>query len=130
MGAQKPAVTKHHFLDAVAHVFDDEAAEATHGLRDALLMGRNDLAEVFREPTCMTPTSPFGCRLEHLLIVGGGALKDQMRTSVHLWSFRSTTPNTPLKACSTGSASNSCGRLLELFVVESIPEVALSPRRP
>ena len=32
----------------VAHVFRDEAAEALHGLRDALLIGRNDLAEVFR----------------------------------------------------------------------------------
>ena len=34
--------------DAVAHVLRDEAAEALHGLGDALLIGRNDLAEVFR----------------------------------------------------------------------------------
>ena len=34
--------------DAVAHVLRYEAAEATHGLGDALLIGRNDLAEVFR----------------------------------------------------------------------------------
>ena len=32
----------------IAHVFRNEAAEALHGLRDALLIGRNDLAEVFR----------------------------------------------------------------------------------
>jgi hypothetical protein len=32
----------------VAHELRDETAEATHGLRDALLIGRNDLAEVFR----------------------------------------------------------------------------------
>ena len=29
---------------AVAHVFRDEATEATHGLGDAFLIGRNDLA--------------------------------------------------------------------------------------
>ena len=34
--------------DPVAHVLRDEAAEALHGLCDALLIGRNDLAEVFR----------------------------------------------------------------------------------
>ena len=34
--------------DPVAHVLRDETAEATHGLRDALLIGRNDLAQVFR----------------------------------------------------------------------------------
>ena len=34
--------------DPVAHVLRDEAAEALHGLGDALLIGRNDLAEVFR----------------------------------------------------------------------------------
>ena len=33
---------------AVAHVLRDEPAEALHGLGDALLIGRNDLAEVFR----------------------------------------------------------------------------------
>jgi hypothetical protein len=32
----------------VAHVLRYEAAEALHGLRDALLIGGNDLAEVFR----------------------------------------------------------------------------------
>ena len=32
----------------VAHELRDETAEATHGLRDALLIGRNDFAEVFR----------------------------------------------------------------------------------
>ena len=34
--------------DPVAHVLRYEATEALHGLRDALLIGRNDLAEVFR----------------------------------------------------------------------------------
>jgi hypothetical protein len=34
--------------DAIPHVLRNEAAEATHGLGDALLIGRNDLAEVFR----------------------------------------------------------------------------------
>ena len=34
--------------NAVTHVLGDKAAEATHGLGDALLIGRNDLAEVFR----------------------------------------------------------------------------------
>ena len=34
--------------DPVAHVLGDEAAEALHGLRDALLVGRDDLAQVFR----------------------------------------------------------------------------------
>ena len=32
----------------IAHVLRYEAAEALHGLRDALLIGRNDLAQVFR----------------------------------------------------------------------------------
>ena len=32
----------------IAHVLRYEAAEALHGLRDALLVGRDDLAEVFR----------------------------------------------------------------------------------
>ena len=32
--------------DAVAHVFRHEAAEAAHGLGDAFLIGRNDLAQV------------------------------------------------------------------------------------
>ena len=31
---------------AVAHVFGDEPAEAAHGLGDAFLIGRNDLAQV------------------------------------------------------------------------------------
>ena len=34
--------------DPVAHVLRYEPAEALHGLRNALLIGRNDLAEVFR----------------------------------------------------------------------------------
>ena len=34
--------------DTVAHVFRHEATEALHGLGDALLIGRNDLAQVFR----------------------------------------------------------------------------------
>ena len=34
--------------DPIAHVLRHETAEAPHGLRDALLVGRNDLAEVFR----------------------------------------------------------------------------------
>ena len=34
--------------NSIAHVLRYEAAEALHGLRDALLIGRNDLAEVFR----------------------------------------------------------------------------------
>ena len=33
---------------AVAHVFRHEAAEAAHGLGDAFLIGRNDLAQVLR----------------------------------------------------------------------------------
>jgi hypothetical protein len=32
----------------VAHVFRDKGAKALHGLGDALLVGSNDLAEVFR----------------------------------------------------------------------------------
>ena len=32
----------------IAHVLRYEAAEALHGLRDALLVGRDNLAEVFR----------------------------------------------------------------------------------
>ena len=39
-------------LDAIAHVFRDEASEALHGLCDALLIGRNELAEVFRVHAC------------------------------------------------------------------------------
>ena len=34
--------------DAVAHVVRDESTEAPHGLRDALLVGRNDLSQVNR----------------------------------------------------------------------------------
>ena len=34
--------------DAVAHILRHEAAEALHGLGDAFLIGRNDLAQVFR----------------------------------------------------------------------------------
>ena len=44
MGLRVAEVDEH----TIAHVLRDEAAEATHGLRDALLVGRNDLAEVFR----------------------------------------------------------------------------------
>ena len=33
--------------DAVAHIVRYETAEALHGFRNALLVGRNDLAEVF-----------------------------------------------------------------------------------
>jgi hypothetical protein len=33
--------------DAVAHVFGDKPAKAAHGVRGALLIGRNDLAKVF-----------------------------------------------------------------------------------
>src|SRR5262249_19684863 len=33
---------------AVAHVLRYEAAEAAHSLRDALLIGRNDLAQILR----------------------------------------------------------------------------------
>jgi hypothetical protein len=33
--------------DPVAHVLGYEAAKALHGLRNALLISRNDLAEVF-----------------------------------------------------------------------------------
>ena len=36
----------------VAHELRDETAEATHGLRDARLIGRNDLAEIFRVHPC------------------------------------------------------------------------------
>jgi hypothetical protein len=34
--------------NAVAHVLRYEAAKAAYGLRDAFLIGRNDLSEVFR----------------------------------------------------------------------------------
>jgi hypothetical protein len=34
--------------DPIAHVFRHEATEALHRLRDALLIGRNYLAQVFR----------------------------------------------------------------------------------
>jgi hypothetical protein len=44
VGLRIPEVNK----DPVAHVFRDEASEALHGLGDAFLVGRNDLAEVFR----------------------------------------------------------------------------------
>src|SRR6516165_9922562 len=40
-------ITKVH-EDTVAHVLGDETSEATHGLRNALLISRNDLARVFR----------------------------------------------------------------------------------
>ena len=38
--------------DPVAHVFCNETTKALHGLSDALLIGRNDLAEVFRVHAC------------------------------------------------------------------------------
>ena len=44
VGLRIPEVDQH----PVAHVLRYEAAEALHGLGDALLIGRNDLAEVFR----------------------------------------------------------------------------------
>ena len=44
MGLGVPEVDE----DAIAHVLRDEPAEATHGLCDALLIGRNDLAQVLR----------------------------------------------------------------------------------
>ena len=34
--------------DTITHVLRDKAAEALHGLGDALPISRNDLAEVFR----------------------------------------------------------------------------------
>ena len=34
--------------DAVAHIFRYEATEAAHGLGNAFLIGRNDLAQVLR----------------------------------------------------------------------------------
>ena len=34
--------------NTIAHVLRDEPTEALHGLGDALLVGRNDLAEIFR----------------------------------------------------------------------------------
>src|SRR5262249_38719374 len=40
-------ITKVH-KDTIAHVLRYKAAEALNGLGDALLIGRNDLAEVFR----------------------------------------------------------------------------------
>jgi hypothetical protein len=43
VGLGIPEVNQH----AIAHVLRYEAPEATHGLRDTLLIGRNDLAEVF-----------------------------------------------------------------------------------
>jgi hypothetical protein len=39
-----PEVDQH----PIAHVLRDEASEALHGLGNTLLVGRNDLAEVFR----------------------------------------------------------------------------------
>ena len=42
MGLRIAEIDEH----AVAHVLRDEAAEALHGLGDALLIGRNDLAQV------------------------------------------------------------------------------------
>ena len=44
MGLRIAEVHEH----AVAHVLRDEPAEAAHGLGDALLIGRNDLAQVLR----------------------------------------------------------------------------------
>ena len=44
MGLRVAEVDEH----AVAHVFRHEPAEALHGLGDALLIGGNDLAQVFR----------------------------------------------------------------------------------
>ena len=44
VGLGIPKVNK----DPIAHVLRNEAVEALHGLCDALLIGRNDLAEVFR----------------------------------------------------------------------------------
>ena len=44
MGLRIAEVHQH----AVAHVLRHEPAEALHGLGDALLIGRNDLAQVFR----------------------------------------------------------------------------------
>ena len=38
--------------DTIAHVLRYKAAEALHGLGDALLIGRNDLAEVLRVHAC------------------------------------------------------------------------------
>ena len=37
---------------AIAHVLRDEAAEAAHGVRDALLISGNNLAKVFRVHAC------------------------------------------------------------------------------
>ena len=44
MGLRIAEINQH----AVAHVFRHEAAEAAHGLGDAFLIGRNDLAQVLR----------------------------------------------------------------------------------
>ena len=44
MGLRIAEIDEH----AVAHVFRDETAEAAHGLGDAFLIGRNDLAQVLR----------------------------------------------------------------------------------
>ena len=44
MGLRIAEIDEH----AVAHVFGHEATEAAHGLGDAFLIGRNDLAQVLR----------------------------------------------------------------------------------
>ena len=44
MGLRIPEIDQ----NAIAHVLRDEPAEALHGLGDALLISRNDLAQVFR----------------------------------------------------------------------------------
>ena len=44
MGLRIAEIDEH----AVAHIFGHEPAEATHGLGDAFLVGRNDFAQVFR----------------------------------------------------------------------------------
>ena len=44
--------------DTIAHVFRYEAAEALHGLRGAVLVGRNDLAEVLRSIRAESAVEP------------------------------------------------------------------------
>src|SRR5262249_40649807 len=46
-----PRIAKVH-EDAIPHISGDEPAEAAHGLGDAFLVGRNDLAQVLRVHAC------------------------------------------------------------------------------
>ena len=65
---------------AVAHVFGDEAAEAAHGLGDAFLIRRNDLAQVLRVHARRECRRPDQVREHHRDLAALG--------SVGLWTHR------------------------------------------